>query len=116
MALKSASSPGTTTEISGLRLPRAGQINYFSTTVGKKVVMAVTGLLLVVYLVLHLAGNLLLFLGPPTYNGYSHFLIANPLIVPVEIGLLATFLIHVYEAVENWAANRRARPVGYYQS
>src|SRR5437660_1773333 len=116
MALKGTSASGSATEITGLTSPRAGHLSYVSTTVGKKVVMAVTGLLLLIYLVLHLAGNLLLFLGPPTFNGYSHFLIANPLIVPIEIGLLATFLIHVYEAVDNWAANRRARPVPYYQS
>ena len=89
--------------------------SYFSTSVGKKVVMAITGLLLLLYLVLHLAGNLLIYFGPSPYNGYSHFLIANPLIIPVEIGLLATFLLHVYEAGVNWLMNRRARPIGYYQ-
>ena len=89
--------------------------SYFSTSVGKKVVMAVTGLLLLVYLVLHLAGNLLIYFGPSPYNAYSHFLIVNPLIIPIEIGLLATFLLHVYEAGVNWLVNRRARPVAYYQ-
>ena len=74
--------------------------------------MGATGLLLVVYLILHLAGNLLLFLGPEIFNGYSHLLISNPLIVPVEIGLGAIFVLHVYKAVTNYAANRRARPVG----
>jgi len=94
---------------------RATRRPYLATSVGKKVLMAVTGLLLLVYLVLHLAGNLLIYFGPPTFNAYSHFLIANPLIVPVEIGLLAVFLLHVYEAVLNWLENRRARPVSYYQ-
>ncbi len=78
--------------------------------------MAVTGLLLGLYLVLHLAGNLLIYLGPATFNGYSHLLIANPLIVPVEIGLLAVFVLHVYEAVTNWWLNRQARPVPYYRA
>lgn len=90
--------------------------SYFSTSVGKKVLMAVTGLLLGLYLVLHLLGNLLVYLGPDTFNGYSHFLVANPLIVPVEIGLLAVFLIHIYEAAVNWWVNRQARPVPYYQA
>lgn len=78
--------------------------------------MAVTGLLLAIYLVLHLAGNLLIYFGPATFNSYGHFLIANPLIVPVEIGLLAVFVIHVYKAVVNWWMNRKARPVPYYNS
>jgi succinate dehydrogenase / fumarate reductase cytochrome b subunit len=94
---------------------RATRGSYFDTSVGKKVLMAVTGLLLLVYLVLHLAGNLLIYFGPPTYNAYSHFLVANPLIVPIEIGLLAVFLLHIYEAVVNWVANQRARPVPYYR-
>ena len=54
--------------------------------------MGATGLLLFFYLILHLAGNLLLFLGPETFNGYSHLLISNPLVIPVEIGLATIFL------------------------
>jgi succinate dehydrogenase / fumarate reductase cytochrome b subunit len=84
--------------------------------VGTKLLMAVTGLLLILYLVLHLVGNLLVFFGPETFNGYSYFLVHNPLIIPVEIGLLAIFLLHIYKAVTNWWANRQARPVNYYQA
>jgi succinate dehydrogenase / fumarate reductase cytochrome b subunit len=80
------------------------------------VLIGATGLLLLLYLVLHLAGNLLLFFGPETFNAYSHMLIANPLIVPVEIGLLAVFVIHVYKALTNFVANRRARPVRYHKA
>jgi succinate dehydrogenase / fumarate reductase cytochrome b subunit len=90
--------------------------SYFSTSVGTKVLIAATGLLLFLYLILHLVGNLLVFAGPRVFNGYSSFLISNPLIVPVEIGLAAIFVIHVYKAIANWYNNRRARPVGYYQS
>jgi succinate dehydrogenase / fumarate reductase cytochrome b subunit len=87
----------------------------FASSIGTKILIAVTGLLLFVYLVLHLAGNLLVYLGPATFNGYSHLLIKNPLIVPIEIGLAAIFVLHVYKAIMNWVANRRARPVGYYR-
>jgi succinate dehydrogenase / fumarate reductase cytochrome b subunit len=90
--------------------------SYLTSTVGVKVIIAVTGLLLALYLVLHLAGNLLIYFGPATYNAYGHFLIANPLIVPVEIGLLAVFVIHVYEAITNYWKNRQARPIRYYQA
>lgn len=92
------------------------RVPYLSSTVGKKVLMAVTGLLLTVYLVLHLIGNLLVYFGPATFNSYGHFLVANPLIVPVEIGLLAVFVLHLAEGIENWWSNRKARPVPYYQS
>ncbi len=85
----------------------------FSTSIGTKLLLALTGLLLFLYLVLHLAGNLLVFLGPAVFNEYSHTLINNPLVVPVEIALLAVFLAHVYKAVRMWLANRAARPVKY---
>jgi succinate dehydrogenase / fumarate reductase cytochrome b subunit len=86
---------------------------YLSTSVGSKVVVAATGLLLAGYLLLHLLGNLLAFLGPGVFNGYAHILIRNPLVYPLEIGLLATFLLHASKAAAVWRAGRRARPVPY---
>jgi succinate dehydrogenase / fumarate reductase, cytochrome b subunit len=89
--------------------------SYFTSTVGVKMLMAITGILFFLFLVFHLIGNLLLFVGPSTLNGYSHWLIVNPFIIPAEIGLLAIFVIHVFEAVANYLQNRRARPTPYYQ-
>lgn len=86
-----------------------------NTSIGTKLLIGTTGLLLFVYLILHLLGNLLFLFGPEIFNNYAHLLISNPLVVPVEIGLAAIFVIHVYKAVMNWVANRRARPVGYYR-
>jgi succinate dehydrogenase / fumarate reductase, cytochrome b subunit len=85
----------------------------FSSSVGTKLLMGLTGLALFVYLVLHLIGNALIFAGPEIFNEYSHRLVSNPLIIPIEIGLLAIFLLHIYKAVTNYTANRAARPVGY---
>ena len=85
----------------------------FASSVGTKLVMGLTGLALCAYLILHLAGNALIFAGPDTFNAYSHRLIANPLIVPIEIGLLLVFLLHIYKAITNYLANQAARPVGY---
>ncbi|HXW07556.1 MAG TPA: succinate dehydrogenase cytochrome b subunit [Vicinamibacterales bacterium] len=85
----------------------------FSTTVGTKFLIGLTGLGLFVYMLLHLAGNLLVLLGRDTFNEYSHFLISNPLIVPIEIGLLVVFLLHIYKASTNWIGNQAARPVAY---
>jgi succinate dehydrogenase / fumarate reductase cytochrome b subunit len=64
-------------------------------------------------MLLHLAGNLLIFLGRETFNEYSHWLVANPLIVPIELGLLLVFLIHIYKTITMWRRNKVARPVPY---
>ena len=84
-----------------------------SSSVGTKLLIGLTGAALFVYMVLHLAGNALIFAGPELFNEYSHALISNPLILPIEIGLLAIFLVHIYKAVTMWRANRAARPVAY---
>jgi succinate dehydrogenase / fumarate reductase cytochrome b subunit len=85
----------------------------FTSSVGTKLLIGLTGLALFAYLILHLAGNALIFLGQDTFNEYSHSLISNPLIVPIEIGLLLIFILHVYKATTMWVANRAARPVRY---
>ena len=87
----------------------------FSSTVGTKLLIGLTGLALFVYLILHLVGNLLFFAGPEIFNKYSHMLISNPLIIPIEIGLLLIFLLHVYKAITNYFSNSAARPIGYEQ-
>jgi succinate dehydrogenase / fumarate reductase cytochrome b subunit len=85
----------------------------FSSSVGTKLLIGVTGLLLFLYLILHLAGNLLIFAGQHTFNEYSHTLISNPLLIPLEIGLAIVFVIHVYKTIRMWIANQAARPVRY---
>ena len=84
-----------------------------ASSVGTKLLIGATGLLLFAYLVLHLAGNLMVFAGQETFNHYAHALASNPLVVPAELALLLLFLVHIFKAVTMWAANRRARPVGY---
>jgi succinate dehydrogenase / fumarate reductase cytochrome b subunit len=109
-----------TSERRGLTDPVATGIDrrtsLLSSTIGTKILIGLTGLLLVLYLILHLIGNLLIFLGPTIFNGYSEMLLSNPLIYPVEAGLALVFLIHVYKAIANWARNRAARPVNYYRA
>ena len=85
----------------------------FSSSVGTKLLIALTGLSLVGFLIFHLFGNLLLFLGPTAYNEHAHALISNPLVVPAEFGLLAIFLLHAFKAVSNFVRNRGARPKRY---
>lgn len=85
----------------------------FSSTVGTKLLIGLTGLALFAYLLLHLVGNALFFAGPATFNKYSHALISNPLIIPIEIGLLLIFLLHLYKTITNYLSNTAARPIAY---
>jgi succinate dehydrogenase / fumarate reductase cytochrome b subunit len=86
---------------------------FLSSLVTTKLIVGVTGLLLFLYLILHIAGNMLVFLGQDAFNTYSYALISNPLVVPVEIGLLVVFLIHLYKAIRMTLQNRSARPTPY---
>lgn len=84
-----------------------------ASSIGRKTVMAVTGLAMIGFLVMHLAGNLLVFAGPDTFNAYSHKLISNPLVYVAEAGLLVFFVSHFLSGFSVTLANRAARPVGY---
>lgn len=88
--------------------------NKFSLAIVKKIVMSVTGLLMCLFLVTHLAGNVLMLLGRDVYNNYSEFLIKLPIIIPgLEIGLIVILVIHIVEALLLWQQNRAARPIAY---
>jgi len=87
---------------------------FYRTTVGKKVVLAVSGLMLLVFVVGHLAGNLQIFLGAETLNAYAASLRRTPeLLWPARIGLLAALVLHVVSSAQLVIANRRARPTPY---
>ena len=86
---------------------------YLSSSVGTKLLIGLTGLLLFAYLILHLVGNALIFAGADLFNEYSHRLISNPLLIPIEIGLLLAFLVHIYKTARMLIANNAARPVRY---
>lgn len=89
------------------------RLRVFDSSVGAKILIGLTGFALAVYLLVHIAGNLIVFLGPRIFNEYSHVLLSNPLIPIIEIGLLALFLVHVYKTVRMHLANQQARPVPY---
>ena len=76
--------------------------------------MAITGLVLVGFVIGHLIGNLQIFLGPEALNRYGHFLQSTPeLIWPVRIVLLAMVGLHIAAAIALTRENRAARPVPY---
>jgi succinate dehydrogenase / fumarate reductase cytochrome b subunit len=88
--------------------------NVFQSSVGKKYVMAVTGLGLFLFVVGHLAGNLQIFLGPEAINRYGYFLQSNPeLIWPARLSMLLMVGLHLWSATRISLENKAARPVGY---
>jgi succinate dehydrogenase / fumarate reductase cytochrome b subunit len=85
----------------------------FSSSVGTKIVIGITGVALFLYLLIHIAGNLMVFFGPAAFNKYAYTLEGNPLLPIIEIGLLLVFVFHIYKTVRMFLANRSLRPVGY---
>ncbi|MGH9838095.1 MAG: succinate dehydrogenase cytochrome b subunit [Blastocatellia bacterium] len=89
-------------------------VRLWRSSIGKKYVMAVTGLGLWLFVMVHLAGNLQVFLPPSLINTYAHTLKANPLVLwGARLGLLAIAALHIIAAIQLALANRRARPVRY---
>ena len=89
--------------------------NAMSSTLGRKLLMAATGLFLIIFLLVHLIGNLQLLSddGGEAFNVYAKFMTTNPLIKTTSYLLYATFLIHILWAFMLIIQNRKARPVGY---
>lgn len=89
------------------------RFRFLSSLVTTKFIVGVTGLLLFLYLIIHIVGNLLIFLGQDSFNKYSYALVSNPLVGPVEVGLLIVVLIHLFKAIRMTLQNRAARPIAY---
>lgn len=86
----------------------------FSSSVGTKIVIGLSGLFLLLYLLIHVGGNLLVFLGPQVFNTYAYNMeVRNPTLPILEIIILVGFLLHIYKTVTMYLANRAARPVSY---
>lgn len=88
--------------------------DFWRSSIGGKVTMAVTGLMLFGFLIAHLAGNLLLLSGPEAINAYAKWLHdKGALLWVARGGLLAVFVLHVVTAIRLSRANKAARPVAY---
>ncbi len=83
-------------------------------SLSKKYLMAITGLMLCGFLIVHLIGNFLILGGDQLFNSYSNALITNPLIIPAEIVLSLIFLTHLLLAIIVTIENKKARPEDYY--
>jgi succinate dehydrogenase cytochrome b subunit len=87
---------------------------FYHSSVGRKMIVAITGVILILFVIGHLLGNLQIFLGPEWINAYSqHLRDLGPLLWLVRIILLATVLAHIYFTILLAIENRRARPKAY---
>lgn len=89
-------------------------LSFYSTTVGKKLVMAVTGLILAVFVLGHMAGNLQIYQGPEKLNHYAQLLrVSMPVLWTVRLILLVSVVLHIVAAVQVTLQNWRSRPQKY---
>lgn len=86
-------------------------------SLGKKTIVAVTGILLVLFVIGHLLGNLTVFLGPEALNAYAEKLHSlGPILWVVRLGLLAVVGLHIFFTMLLWKENQKARPKKYIAS
>jgi succinate dehydrogenase / fumarate reductase cytochrome b subunit len=89
-------------------------LKYWQSTIGKKTVMALTGLMLFGFIVAHMLGNMQIFIGPEAINHYAISLRKlGALLWVARLALLLALSLHVLAAVQLTLRNRRARPIGY---
>ncbi len=88
---------------------------FYNSSVGRKLLIGLTGFFLLSFLVVHLIINLFLFKADAgeTFDTYAEFMATYPLIRPLEILLFAGFLLHMILGVWLWLLNRRVRPQNY---
>ncbi|MBI4432787.1 MAG: succinate dehydrogenase cytochrome b subunit [Candidatus Omnitrophica bacterium] len=88
----------------------------FKSSIGRKAVVAVTGLVLLGYVIVHMLGNWQIFLGPDALNDYARHLHDWPLLLwPARAVLLTAFVIHIVLSLQLANENRKARPIPYVQ-
>jgi succinate dehydrogenase / fumarate reductase, cytochrome b subunit len=107
----------TVTHSGQRRTPKVARTN----SVLKKIVMAVSGIIMLLFLIAHMIGNLHVFQGAESFNDYSEWLrsFGEPALPPrtfltvLELGLLASVFAHMWAAVSLWRQAKRARPQAY---
>lgn len=87
--------------------------NYFSTSIGKKIQMALTGLFLILFLLVHCYVNAQIWFGEETFNEAAHFMGTNIVIRVTEVGLFAFLILHIVQGLKLWLKNRSKRSNRY---
>jgi succinate dehydrogenase / fumarate reductase cytochrome b subunit len=98
-------------------------VSFYRSSIGKKAVMAVTGAFLFGWILLHMLGNLKVYLGPEHYNEYAQFLVTmgapllpnKTVLIVVRTLLLIAVFFHIDAAVRLTLMNQAARPIAYRQ-
>lgn len=88
-------------------------VRFLNSSIGRKYVMAITGLSLTLFLLVHMAGNLSLYAGNEAFNAYAELIESNPLLPLAEAGLAALFVVHILFAVLLIKTNKGSRDEGY---
>lgn len=89
--------------------------HFFTSSIGKKFTMALTGFFLITFLIVHCFINSMIFFndGGQTFNHWGHFMGSNLIVRTMEIGLFIFLLLHIVQGLILWRQNRAARPVRY---
>ncbi|HET9086320.1 MAG TPA: succinate dehydrogenase cytochrome b subunit [Acidobacteriaceae bacterium] len=104
----------TTVSAAALGPQRNRVVTFWQSTNGKKVVMAITGAMMFLFVVGHLLGNLQVFEGPEKINAYGHFLHSiGELLWIVRLTLILAIVLHITATIQLALRNKRARPIGY---
>lgn len=89
----------------------------FNSSIGKKLIMSISGLFLMAFLLVHLIVNLMLLVGNgETFNRAAHFMATNPVIKVIEPLLAIGFIVHILYASIITLQNRKKRPIGYLKT
>ena len=84
------------------------------TTIGRKLVVAFTGIVLILFVVGHISGNLTIYIGQSALNNYAHFLQTSPMLWVMRLAMLALVILHIALGVAVTQENRLARPEPYH--
>ena len=113
--------PVSGTAVTPARRKAPFPVELYRSAVGKKWVMAITGIMLLGFVFAHMVGNLKMYLGAQNFNHYAEFL--RELLVPLlprtvtlwllRFGLIAAVVLHIHAAYSLTVMNRKARPVAY---
>ncbi len=90
-------------------------INFLTSSIGKKLVMSLTGLFLITFLITHLIGNLQLLYndGGESFNKYAKFMTSNPLIKMISYGLYFFIILHTVQGLMLWFVNKSKKGTTY---
>jgi succinate dehydrogenase / fumarate reductase cytochrome b subunit len=97
--------------MTGSIIVNSSYCKFFSSSIGRKMVVSLTGLALSLFLLMHMAGNLIVLMSIEKFNQYALNLESMGLLLYLaEVGLVSIFLLHIYMAIRLTMRNRAARP------